>query len=858
MARKTNASADQRDLFEAKVVKMPEGYYSGDKPNPNLRAFVEQHLQERPYDSETDDYDVPAFDKPIETTKATAIYNMHTYWSKKPHDAIRQYIGHYTEPGDLVLDPFCGSGGTALAALMGGRKAIAIDRSPAATFIAKNYCTPVDPNELRKAFEQVRAKVKAELDWLYATRCDRCGGKATTAYTVYSQIFECPRCMAKVPLFDCVGVDGQTAAGKPKKIKVCPHCHKKGHEEEISTRSEKLGAVPVLVSYLCLGGCKPARGERRHNDANNKKREYFEKHDLAKIEEIDSKDIPYWHPPHKMMNVEDDSQPWGDEWREGRNFRSVDELFVKRNLWALAAIRTAIKASDEVSGDPLLFALNAITLNCSIMYRYRANLKGGFQVGTYYLPQESQTINVCNAFADKVRDLGRAVSGLTIQAPVCISTQSATDIQQVPGGSIDYIFTDPPYAGKVQYGELNFIWTAWLDLDTRWQEEEIIVNETRGKTEIDWANMMRAAMTECYRVLKPGRWLSLCYHDTSEGTWNLVQDTMAEVGFIVDRSGSALFIDTGQKSYNQLMADKVNKRDLVINFRKPKSGEFRVAQLIIPADVDEPTFRELARQVIREYLQAHPGTTKDHIYDELVSRMVRAGKMEAHDFDAILSEVAEEVAEPRMKDLFRKRDPDLLGTHAVSRWYLKDRELEVTDAAESAKEDAAAEKIGAFIKNALDENPAQEGVHYSDIFEQYVYTVQDKPRRPLAEWLLDYFYKTEGGTYRLPASEEEEQLKAEGRKTGTNRKIKRYVALLEQSLAIPEKIRPNEATLAEWIRHCKLSGLYEQGKLLYEKGGLDLDELPEEIMVNVEEDYQVCARMLARDAGSGRKRKKSK
>lgn len=42
---------------------------------------------------------------------------MHTYWSKKPHDAIRQYIRHYIKPSDLVLDPFCGFGGTALAAL---------------------------------------------------------------------------------------------------------------------------------------------------------------------------------------------------------------------------------------------------------------------------------------------------------------------------------------------------------------------------------------------------------------------------------------------------------------------------------------------------------------------------------------------------------------------------------------------------------------------------------------------------------------------------------------------------------------------------------------------------------------------
>jgi hypothetical protein len=81
-------------MFRPRVSKMPEGYYSGDKPNPNLRAFVEQHIKERSYDPETATYDVPAFDKPIEITKTTA--NMHAYWSKKPHNAIRQYIRHYT------------------------------------------------------------------------------------------------------------------------------------------------------------------------------------------------------------------------------------------------------------------------------------------------------------------------------------------------------------------------------------------------------------------------------------------------------------------------------------------------------------------------------------------------------------------------------------------------------------------------------------------------------------------------------------------------------------------------------------------------------------------------------------------
>ena len=78
---------------------MTEGYYASG-PNPNLRRFVEEHAT--PYDPETDDYNLPPFDQPITTTKATAIYNMHTYWSKKPHTAITQYIKHYTKPGDLI------------------------------------------------------------------------------------------------------------------------------------------------------------------------------------------------------------------------------------------------------------------------------------------------------------------------------------------------------------------------------------------------------------------------------------------------------------------------------------------------------------------------------------------------------------------------------------------------------------------------------------------------------------------------------------------------------------------------------------------------------------------------------------
>jgi 16S rRNA G966 N2-methylase RsmD len=799
------------------------------------------------YDLETDSYHVSAFRKPITSTKATAIYLMHSYHQgKKPHDAIREYIRHHTEPGQLVLDPFSGSGGTSLAALLERRVAIAIDRSPASTFITKNYCTTVVSSRLRQAFQRVTAAVNEEMTWLYGTACDRCGGEATVAYTVYSQVFQCPRCTKHVPLFDCVEAEGYTANGKTKAIRVCPYCHAKGHQEEISASSEAFGHTPVLQCYLCENGCRPARSQRSHSSTDATIRTFFEKHDLARLREIDAKEIPHWFPPHKMMNVEDDSLPWGAEWRPGRNFRSVAELFTKRNLWALAAIREAILLHAGDEKDLLLFALNAITLNSSRMYRYRESLKGGFQQGTYYIPQDSQVINVLRAFSDKVEDLCRAADSTPTEGNLVVSTQSACKMDAIPSNSIDYIFTDPPYSHTVQYGELNFIWEAWLGFDTRWHDEEIIVNDNRGRSEADWASMMKQAMAECYRVLKPGRWLTLCFH-AEESAWELVQDFMAEAGFVVDKTDSALFIDTGQKSYNQLTADKSRLRDLVLNFRKPKALPYTITKVCGPEDTEKfpksgdiATFGDMARQIVRDFLTRHPGATKDRIYDELVNRLVVSRSMEAHDFDALLESVAEEVQQPLKEDLFRNKEPDLFGSHVQSRWYLKET-ADLVDQAEQAKEDAAATRLSKYVAEYLKKTPELEGVHYSDLFEQYI-PVHDKPRRLLADWLPEYFIKTPGGTWRLPDKEEAAEL-AQLREQGTLRRIRRFANALIDGVPVREKDRPgNDVDLLDWLRQCRRAGLYEQGRAIYEKGGLNLASLSDEQQIEAEDDYRICVR----------------
>jgi 16S rRNA G966 N2-methylase RsmD len=835
---------------------MPDGYYSGDQPNPNLRRFLETHSTQ--FDPEVDKYSVAAFNEPITTTKATAIYNMHSYHQgKKPHDAIRQYIRHYTKPGDIVMDPFSGSGGTALAALLENRKAIAIDRSPAATFITKNHCTPVDPTALRRAFAALEQKVSAEINWLYATKCDRCGGDATTGFTVYSQVFQCTRCSAKVPLFDCQEEESTTLAGKPKTIAVCPHCLAKGFKEEISTRGEKFGAVPVLVSYICQGGCRPARSQRSHNDGDPKKRRFFAEYDLAKIKEIEANPIPYRVPEGYSMTG------FSRYKRDALNYYGVTEvkdLFTKRNLRAVA---TLLHWADRVSDNQTIKDLGRLAVTGCILHLSRMSHHkeggGGITVGTYRLPQMCKERNALTNFAGKLEEICKAVeAGIdSICTPMCISTQSSCRLAEIPSDSVDYIFTDPPYSHTVQYGELNYTWEAWLSLDTSWHQEEIIVNDVRDKSEAEWADSMKRVMAECYRVLKPGRWLTLCFHD-EEGTWELVQDFMAEVGFLVDKTDSVLFIDTGQKSYNQLTADKARKRDLVLNFRKPKVGEWLVTQVFIPANVDIPTFNELAGKVIRDYLTAHPGATKDHVYDAVVSRMVRRGQMEAHSFEALLRSVAEEANVSIKKNLFENRDPDLFGSHVESRWYLKETADQV-DKAEQAKEDAAATRLKKFITRYLGEHREEEGIHSTYLREEFLSIPRsDWPRRDVFDWLPEYFVKTPSNTWRLPSEEEGQQL-AKLREAGTLRRIKRFANALIDGVPARDKDRPgSDVDLLDWLRQCRRAGLYEQGRAIYEKGGLNLTNLDDEQQIDAEDNYRSCVKHGSEEEAKPKRKSRKK
>jgi len=71
-----------------------------------------------------------------------------------PHMA-RFLIEEVTMPGDVVLDPFCGSGAVLIEASVAGRRAVGIDLNPLAVLYARAKLSPLDPRELSAQLAQL-------------------------------------------------------------------------------------------------------------------------------------------------------------------------------------------------------------------------------------------------------------------------------------------------------------------------------------------------------------------------------------------------------------------------------------------------------------------------------------------------------------------------------------------------------------------------------------------------------------------------------------------------------------------------------------------------------------------------------
>lgn len=576
-------------------------------PNPWLNEIVAEWEKEREavYGADEASYAREPFTADVSEGKNDSIYKAHSYHTKVPHKAIMRYLLHYTNPGDVVFDGFAGTGMTGVAAQLcgdrntveslgyrveddgtildeegrpfsrlGARKAILNDLSPAASFIAYNYNTPVNAEAFASEAERILDEVEQECGWMYDThhvvdgvvQLDEEGNPVVGRinYTVWSDVFVCPNCAEEIVFWE-VAVDQE--AGKVRDEFLCPSCgaeHTKLSVERawMTTYDTAIGEtvrqakqVPVQINYSV--------GKKRYEkrpDTN----------DFALIERIEEVEIPYWFPTNRM--------PEGDESR--RNDRSgithVHHFYTKRSLYILHVIKKCISATWC---PELLFMFTSMINRATKMNRIHlknyffggGGCNAGYLKGTLYISSLPIETSIIEQISDRIKWLSRGFRRLRNSIGDSLINTNSMELVSVGDSTIDYIFTDPPFGANMMYSELNFLWEAWLKVFTN-NEPEAIVNKVQDKNLLDYQCLMESCFREYYRVLKPGRWMTVEFSNSQAKVWNAIQEAIQRAGFVIANVSA---LDKKQGSFKAVTTTTAVKQDLIISAYKP-SEEMQV------------------------------------------------------------------------------------------------------------------------------------------------------------------------------------------------------------------------------------------------------------------------------------------
>ena len=627
-------------------------------PNPFLGEWLAEHA--RPYDPATDDYHREPFAADVSEGKNDPIYNAHSYHTKVPHKAIMRYILHYTQPGDVVYDGFCGTGMTGVAAQLcgdkaqveslgyvvakdsgiwepdawsarqaldrgaknphphlvnpqafsrlGARKAVLNDLSPAATFIAYNYNTPVDAAAFERDAKRVLAEVEAECGWMYTTlhgctdaevaawakRLDKCATaeearelveaipsalRGRINYTVWSDVFVCPECANDIVFWDAA-VDRDN--GAIRDAFTCPSCkstttkrtsqrRRRQEYDRLLVRALEVAVqVPVSINYVVQ-----RRKVEKVADLFD-----FTMADIAR--RADAKLTVPVVPLPPGFNTE---QP-----RKSHGLQYVHQFYTPRNLEVLASARAR--------GLDTWLPFSALTPRATRMHRIAASRLGGAKAGeggatvgvmsgTLYVPSISVETNCIDQASERITTIAR--SKLGAGAAVAIDCSSAT-ANVLKSASLDYVFTDPPFGGNLMYSELNLLWELWIGVGTN-NREEAIENPAQNKRLSDYARLMTKSLEGYFYALKPGRWMTVEFHNSSNSVWNVIHEALEVAGFIV---ADVRVLDKKQFSFKQYTATGATKQDLVISCYKP-TADF---QNRFAAHLGQP-------EGVRDFLEQH-------------------------------------------------------------------------------------------------------------------------------------------------------------------------------------------------------------------------------------------------------------
>ncbi len=482
---------------------------------------------------------------PVMALSHAPIYRMHRYYARRPYNVFSKIIEHYSNPGDLILDPFCGGGVAVVESLKARRRVIGVDLNPLATWITQVEVESVELSLLEDAFNGWIQEIENELSSYFEAECGACKKIGIAEWFEWSNVLKCPECGEKLVLSKCEKIRGGTYRCSNKK------CQAPVKAFECKKLKDQM--LEVLVNCPHCG----TREIRKATKDDNERATRIEK---------DYKDIV----KQRNLKIPDDPFPDMNSVREnnlfGKGFKYFRDYFTPRQLIVIGLVKDLLKKQiDSKVFNELLHIFSASLRFTNKMVFRASGWQGGNPIewaGHIYWPpyiynelnplfplkkrfkslvsgkkQQEEDIDKFCQFPKIVKPWEDTSKGI---ATCWLLTQSSHDLPQIPSGSIDVVITDPPFGGNVQYAELSDFYLVWIkeflkieDYDNKTFE----AIETRhlgfdgAKDRDHYEDMLYKVFKECRRVIKPDGWMVLTFHNRDIGVWMAMNRAAIRAGF---------------------------------------------------------------------------------------------------------------------------------------------------------------------------------------------------------------------------------------------------------------------------------------------------------------------------------------
>ena len=572
------------------IINLSDPPYYTACPNPWLNDFIAEWEQEKVElekrgirNKETLINEPYASD--VSEGKNNPVYTAHPYHTKVPHTAIMRYILHYTQPGDIVLDGFAGTGMTGVACTAcanngdetalrftkewksqfgyspkwGIRHAICGDLSPYASNISSFFNMALNNAELKKEVHRIKKELENEISWMYTTTNKNGHPTGKINFVLWSDIMVCPHCGKEYTYWEH-GVSMENMRVTSLDSYPCPYCN---------TFQSKKTAKFATESYFDDGLNKVVQRVKQvpvivvGKDGSTKIQRGPNEYDFELLKKIEETKIDCWYPIAEL--------PEGLKTRDpkAREVYYAHQFYTKRTLIALSKLYQKIESSKHSHALRFMFTslLNLISKRNRVQAKNPYSRGQGVLNLTLVLPPFPTEASLLEMLDMRLSSIIKAKDSLPNIRSNAHYVASAGELS-IANNSVDYIFTDPPFGANIMYSELNSMPEPWLKVMTN-NNNEAIVNETQGKSEVSYRQTMTNCFKEYYRVLKPGKWMTVEFSNTSASIWNSIQLSIQQAGFII---ANVAALDKGQGGMNANMTTTAVKQDLAITCYKPSEN----------------------------------------------------------------------------------------------------------------------------------------------------------------------------------------------------------------------------------------------------------------------------------------------